>query len=54
MNKEDFLKILCSYTPEELNKFISEKGKIKRRNLVTIIDKTNKESFDNGKCKRGH
>jgi hypothetical protein len=37
MEKEDFLKILCTNTPEEINEFISLKGKKKTVNGVTFI-----------------
>lgn len=38
MDKSDFYKILCSSTPEEINKFISAKGKIKNVNAITFLD----------------
>lgn len=38
MEKPDFYKILCSSTPEEINKFISDKGTKKMVNAVTFID----------------
>lgn len=39
MEKEDFYKILCTYTPEMINNFISIKGKRKMVNLITFVDK---------------
>ncbi len=52
MTKPDFYHILCTSTPEELNEFISSKGKIKMVNAITFINKdkdsTNiKESGEN-------
>ena len=41
MEKEDFYKILCTYTPEMINCFISAKGKRKMVNLITFVDKDN-------------
>ena len=38
MDKSDFYKILCSSTPEEINHFISAKGKIKNVNAITFLD----------------
>lgn len=38
MEKSDFYKILCSSTPEEINNFISSKGKIKNVNAITFLD----------------
>ena len=38
MDKPDFYKILCSSTPEEINEFISSKGKKKMVNAVTFLD----------------
>ena len=38
MDKTDFYKILCSSTPEEINEFISSKGKKKMINAVTFLD----------------
>lgn len=38
MDKSDFYKILCSSTPEEINNFISAKGKIKNVNAITFLD----------------
>lgn len=38
MNKSDFYEILCSYTPEKINEFISSKGKIKMINAITFLD----------------
>lgn len=38
MDKSDFYKILCSSTPEEINHFISSKGKIKNVNAITFLD----------------
>lgn len=48
MDKTDFFKILCTYTPEELNEFISSKGKIKMVNAVTFLDneKSQEEKSD--------
>lgn len=37
MEKIDFLKILCSSKPEEINEFISSKGKKKMVNGVIFI-----------------
>lgn len=37
MEKNDFYKILCSSTPEELNEFISSRGKTKAVNAITFI-----------------
>ena len=39
MTKPDFFHILCTSTPEELNKFISSKGKKKMVNAITFIKK---------------
>lgn len=47
VDKGDFYKILCSYTPEELNEFISSKGKLKTVNAVTFI--TDEEILKNEK-----
>ena len=38
MDKPDFYKILCSSTPEEINEFISSKGKKKMVNAITFLD----------------
>ena len=38
MDKSDFYKIICSSTPEEINHFISSKGKIKNVNAITFLD----------------
>ena len=38
MDKPNFYKILCSSTPEEINEFISSKGKKKMVNAVTFLD----------------
>lgn len=54
MEKEDFYKILCTFTPEELNKFISSKGKRKLINIVTPIspkEDKKQEEVSNGKRK---
>ena len=53
MEKENFYKILCSTTPEELNKFISQHGKKKMANAITFID-NNDEGENNGECKRSN
>ena len=37
MNKETFYNILTEYTPEELNNFISKKGKKKMTNAIGFI-----------------
>ena len=37
MEKCDFYNILCTSTPEEINEFISSKGKIKMVNAITFI-----------------
>ena len=42
MTKPDFFHILCTSTPEELNEFISLKGKKKMVNAITFIDKETK------------
>lgn len=39
MDKQSFYNILCKYTPEELNKFISKNGKKKMVNAVTFSKK---------------
>lgn len=57
MEKENFLKILMCSTPEELNKFISDKGQQKMVNVVTFITPQNTSSEEkgesaNGKCSR--
>lgn len=46
MNKESFYDILCHYTPEELNAYISEKGKKKMVNAITFI-KNNENTISN-------
>ena len=38
MEKPDFYKILCTSTPEEINEFISSKGKKKMVNAITFLD----------------
>ena len=38
MDKPDFYKILCSSTPEEINEFISSKGKKKMVNAITFLN----------------
>jgi len=38
VEKPDFYKILCNSTPEEINKFISSKGKRKMVNAITFLD----------------
>lgn len=53
MEKENFYKILCSTTPEELNKFISQHGKKKMANAITFID-NNDGGENNGECKRSN
>ena len=37
MEKVDFLKILCNSKPEEINEFISSKGKKKMINGVVFL-----------------
>ncbi len=37
MNKESFYNILCHYTPEEINQYISDKGKRKEVNAITFV-----------------
>ena len=37
MEKVDFLKILCNSKPEEINEFISSKGKKKMVNGVVFL-----------------
>lgn len=46
MNKESFYDILCHYTPEELNAFISNKGKRKMVNAITFV-KNNENDITN-------
>ena len=49
MEKEDFYKILCTYTPEMINRFISAKGKRKMVNLITFVNKdTNNNTLEVG------
>ena len=38
MDKYDFYEILCKSSPEEINEFISSKGKIKMVNTITFLD----------------
>lgn len=49
MNKESFYNILCHYTPDELNKYISDKGKKKEVNAITFVKnkENNIENNDN-------
>lgn len=47
MDKPDFYKILCSSTPEEINEFISSKGKKKMVNAITFLDKEYTKSEQN-------
>ena len=52
MDKQSFYEILCNTTPEELNDFLTEKGKKKMVNVITFIDQdTIEEENKNGKCK---
>lgn len=59
MTKLDFFHILCTYTPEELNKFISAKGKIKTVNAITFMNneddnlKNKKDNSDEKRNKHG-
>lgn len=39
MEKAQFFDILCTSTPEEINEFISSKGKKKMVNAITFLDK---------------
>lgn len=39
MDKTQFFDILCTSTPEEINEFISSKGKKKMVNAITFLDK---------------
>ena len=47
MNKESFYEILCHYTPEELNEYISNKGKKKEVNAVTFIKPKQEDNESN-------
>ena len=38
MDKAQFFDILCTSTPEEVNEFISSKGKKKMVNAITFLD----------------
>lgn len=46
MTKPDFFHILCTSTPEELNNFISSKGKKKMVNAITFLDKDYKDQLN--------
>lgn len=58
MTKSDFFHILCTYTPEELNKFISAKGKIKNVNAITFMnnedDNLKNKKDDNNEKRNKH
>jgi len=43
MEKVDFLKILCNSKPEEINEFISSKGKKKMVNGVIFMSSDEKD-----------
>lgn len=45
MEKPDFYKILCTSTPEEINEFISSKGKKKMVNAITFLDEEYSKSI---------
>lgn len=49
MEKSDFFQILCTFTPEELNEFISSKGKIKKVDIIRYNPKQEKESDQSNK-----
>ena len=44
MDKESFYKILISRTPEELNKYLSDKGKKKMINGIIYLSKEDEEN----------
>lgn len=44
MEKTDFYKILCTSTPEELNQFLSSKGKKKIVNAVVSLPAADENS----------
>lgn len=48
MDKESFYKILISRTPEELNKYLSDKGKKKMINGIIYLSKEDEEN-DHGR-----
>lgn len=49
MKKENFLEILMASTPEEINKYIEQKGK--SRKFVNVVTFTNaKEEENNETC----
>ena len=45
MKKKDFLEILCSYTPQELQEFIQAKGKQKMVNVFAYIPPKNDDTL---------
>ena len=49
MEKTDFYKILCTDTPEEINDFISLRGKKKLVNAITFIKSDNENQLLQGK-----
>lgn len=49
MEKSDFFQILCTFTPEELNEFISSKGKIKKVDIIRYNPKQEEESDQSNK-----
>ena len=49
MEKSDFFQILCTFTPEELNEFISSKGKIKKVDIIRYNPKQEKEPDQSNK-----
>ena len=44
MDKESFYKILITRTPEELNKYLSDKGKKKMINSIIYLSKEDKNN----------
>lgn len=51
VNKKSFLDILMTYSPEELNEFIHNKGKShKMVNAITFLDDDKNELRENIKC----
>ena len=52
MEKSDFFQILCTFTPEELNEFISSKGKIKKVDIIRYNPKQEEESDQSNKNKQ--
>ena len=54
MAKENFYKILCHTTPEELNEFISLRGKQKMVNGITFIENNEKGENNNGESNRSN